>query len=63
MNYENDSTRRSYCGNNLGPTAFAGYQLDLGNDIDMDEEDFWTIGVRDFLYSADDHSTALICLV
>ncbi len=26
--------------------TFAGYQIDLGNDIDEDENDFWTIGAR-----------------
>jgi predicted porin len=26
--------------------TFAGYQIDLGNDIDEDEDDYWTIGAR-----------------
>ena len=29
--------------------GFAGYQFDLGNDLDLDEEDFWTFGARYFL--------------
>ena len=26
--------------------TFAGYQIDLGNDIDVEENDYWTIGAR-----------------
>ncbi|WP_367989424.1 porin [Vibrio sp. NTOU-M3] len=30
-------------------TGFAAYQFDLGNDVNVAEEDYWTLGVRYFL--------------